>query len=278
MRRILPGLLWTAAVVLTLALGLFQRMTGPSWPVRGSAELAGRTFRDRLARSHGGAGDLAVRLAVPAPAAGTLEWRRYPTADRYHVVPLERAGEALLGAVPHQPPAGKVEYRVRLNSGSDLLTLPPTGVAVARFRGAVPGWVLVPHIVAMFLSMLLATRATLGAVARQGEEGLRRPVLLAMALLILGGLLLGPLVQKYAFGAYWTGWPVGTDLTDTKTLVAALAWLPATVAAWRGTSSRLAILLGWVVMMGIFLIPHSMFGSQLDWADTPGTPPASRPG
>ncbi len=89
-----------------------------------------------------------------------------------------------------------------------------------------------------------------------------------MGLLVVGGLFLGPLVQKFAFGAYWTGWPYGTDLTDNKTLIAFLAWLPATIAAVRGLRTRLAVVLGWIVMMGVFLIPHSMRGSELDWSET----------
>ena len=50
-----------------------------------------------------------------------------------------------------------------------------------------------------------------------------------------GGLILGPIVQKYAFGAYWTGWPLGNDLTDTKTMGAMLFWL---VPLWFGRGGR----------------------------------------
>ena len=93
-----------------------------------------------------------------------------------------------------------------------------------------------------------------------------------MALLVIGGLMLGPIVQRIAFGAYWTGWPYGHDLTDNKTLIAFLAWLTATILAWRRANTRLAVTLGWVVMMGIFLIPHSARGSQLDWSEIEESP------
>ena len=92
-------------------------------------------------------------------------------------------------------------------------------------------------------------------------------ILTSMGLLAVGGLVLGPIVQKYAFGALWTGWPFGHDLTDNKTLIAFFAWLPATIIAARGVTSRMAVVLGWVVMMGIFLIPHSLRGSELDWSE-----------
>jgi hypothetical protein len=267
-RRWVSPVLWLLAVLLTLAVAVFQRLTGPSWPARGTAELAGAEQRYRLPRSHAGDGDLVVRLTAPADTTGRLLWRRYPTDERFNLVPLTRDGDRLTAAVPHQPPAGKVEYRVILARSGRELVLPPDGTAVARFRGAVPALVLIPHILAMFGGMLLATRALLGALAR-GGDGARGTVLATTTLLVVGGLVLGPIVQKYAFGAFWTGWPLGTDLTDTKTLVAVLGWLPATVAFWRRRSGRALVVVGWVVMMGVFLIPHSMFGSQLDWADTP---------
>ena len=48
---------------------------------------------------------------------------------------------------------------------------------------------------------------------------------LTMGSLFLGGMLLGPIVQNFAFGDYWTGIPFGWDLTDNKTLLAAIAEL-----------------------------------------------------
>ena len=122
----------------------------------------------------------------------------------------------------------------------------------------------------MFVGMLLATRALLESFTPGGGEP-KAHVLGAMLLLTVDGLLLGPLVQWYAFGAWWTGWPVGSDLTDTKTLVAVLAWLPAAVASLRRRPARLAVAVGWVVMMSVFLVPHSLYGSQLDWVDVPGS-------
>jgi hypothetical protein len=69
---------------------------------------------------------------------------------------------------------------------------------------------------------------------------------------------------------------VGEDVTDTKTLVAALAWLPATWMALRKGHTRIAAVAGWLVMMAVFMIPHSVRGSQIDWsADEPGPTPAA---
>lgn len=85
-------------------------------------------------------------------------------------------------------------------------------------------------------------------------------------------MILGPLVQKYAFGAYWTGWPVGTDLTDNKTLIALIGWLAAALALRTVPRPGVWIVLAAVLMLGVFMIPHSLRGSErLASAATTGT-------
>lgn len=268
MARISGTTAWLLALTVTLGLATYQRMTGPTRPLRGQVAVADGEVRYRLLRSHGGPGGLAVRVAAAGELEGVLLWRRFPTSEPWREVPLRREGGALAAEIPHQPPAGKVEYRVALR-GEDAVpvVIPPDRAAVARFKGSVPAAVLVPHIAAMFLAMLVATRAAIGALL--GPPGpVRRQVVVAAVLLTVGGLILGPVVQKHAFGAYWTGWPFGDDLTDTKTLVAVLAWWPA-VLAGRRRAARALILAGWVVLMGVYAIPHSTRGSQLDWSQLP---------
>lgn len=268
--RVGTTFIWIAAFVLTVSLAVFQRMTGPSYPLRGEVVSAGGTegFSYRLPRSHGGDGGLEVAVQAPAGwEAGTLEWRRYPTGEGWIELPMARGeGGALSAVVPHQPPAGKVEYRLEFVGGDRRISLPEGEPVVARFRAGVPAWVLIPHILAMFSSMLISSRAFL-EVLRPSTPDPRRSVVVAMGLLILGGLILGPIVQKFAFGAFWTGWPNGADLTDNKTLIAFLAWLPVTVLALRGKRIRLALVVGWFAMMGAFLIPHSLRGSEMDWSE-----------
>ncbi len=138
---------------------------------------------------------------------------------------------------------------------------------MARFKGAVPAHVLVPHIAAMFFGMLFSNAAALSAFARRFQS--LRQAWVAFALLAVGGLMLGPAVQKYAFDAWWTGWPFGHDLTDNKTALAVLAWGIALAICARsrggndGRASRVAIVVAAVVTLAVFVVPHSMFGSEL---------------
>jgi len=87
----------------------------------------------------------------------------------------------------------------------------------------------------------------------------------------LGGLVLGPFVQKAAFGHYWTGFPWGYDLTDNKTLLMWGVWVLAALVAGpkprrREGWSRAAVLAATLAMAVVYLIPHSMRGSQLDYS------------
>jgi hypothetical protein len=253
--------LWILALAITLASAVYQRMTGPTHPLRGSTKVGGELVKYRLIRSHGGEGGAVVRVETPPNVTGALAWKRYKTADEWTYAAMERSGSELAGTLPHQPPAGKLMYRVILTSGPERVTLAGSPVII-RFKGGVPAPVLVVHVIAMFAGMLVAARAGL---ERWAPSPAYRPyVLWTLALIGVGGLVMGPVVQKYAFGAYWTGWPFGTDLTDNKTIAAWLSW----AAAWFMLKRRGA---GWwvlgaaVVTLAVYLIPHSLFGSELKY-------------
>lgn len=262
------ALLWTLSLLITLALAVYQRATGPTHPVRGTVTLAGAEVDLKLLRTHGGEGGLPVRLAVPdAAVTGEVVWRRYPTQDPWEVLPLVREGEWLAAELPHQPPAGKVEYEVRLSRGAESATFPPR-TAVARYKGAVNPVVLIVHVLCMFLGMLGSARTALEAAL--GRDRVRRHAWATFHLLFLGGLILGPIVQYQAFGAFWTGAPFGYDLTDNKTLIAVVGW---GLALWRlhrgGRNARWWVLAAAVLVLTVFVIPHSVLGSQIDWSKMP---------
>jgi len=115
----------------------------------------------------------------------------------------------------------------------------------------------------MILTLLLSTRAGIAAWTR--EDAMRPYAYLAAGALLVGGFILGPVALWYAFDVWWEGVPLGWDLTDNKTLIAGLAWLWAVIRMRGGREARGAILAAAIVTLAVFSIPHSMFGSQVDW-------------
>jgi hypothetical protein len=258
----LSRLLWAIALVLTLISAIYQRMTGPTYPVRGHVVIGGNDVGYKLARSHETVADQVVPVDVPDSAVtGELHWRRFPSSESIRVQPLVRRGTALEGRLPRQPAGGKLQYQLRLIRPPELVLVPSKPV-VTRFKDPVSLYVLIPHVLAMFLGMLWSTRAGLAAVAGERTRALTWTTL---ALLVVGGFVLGPWMQHQAFGEWWTGVPYGYDLTDNKTLLAIAAWA---IAAWRVRSAppaRVLVTLAAIVTIVVFAIPHSVWGTEINW-------------
>ncbi len=264
-------LLWVLAVLLMAATVVYQRRTGPTHPLRGTVAIGGKVVAHKLIRSEETVRD--ARVALPDPGVpATLVWRRFPTQEawtRQAMVRETKDGQTeVAGYLPRQPAAGKVEYAVELGEGPALVRIPATEPIVLRYKGSVPAPVLIAHLSMMFLAVLVGLRAGLGALVAATAP--RRLVWLTLACMTLGGLILGPFVQKAAFGHYWTGFPWGYDLTDNKTLLMWLAWAAAALVAGprkrvREGWSRMAVLAATIAMAVVYLIPHSLRGSQLDY-------------
>ncbi|MFN2313565.1 MAG: hypothetical protein ABR531_03860, partial [Bacteroidales bacterium] len=173
-------------------------------------------------------------------------------------------GTVLAGVLPSQPEAGKLEYYIVLTapSGSQVAIAREKPVVI-RFKGNVPAVIMIPHILIMFFAMLLSNLA--GITAASGLTEQRRYGQWALWLLLAGGMILGPLVQKFAFGDLWTGIPFGWDLTDNKTLIAVIAWVVAVVMNRKRPRPGYTIAAA-IILLLIYSIPHSLFGSELDYA------------
>jgi hypothetical protein len=282
--RLRAVLLWTLALVVMLASVAYQRRTGPTYPKRGEVVVAGEPVRYQLVRSASTSGD--ARVALPAEvsrAGGALHYKRFRTADALTVSPLVReqhgGRDEWAAFLPKQPAAGKLEYFVMLEreAGSERVPSDLEPVVI-RFKDDVPTPLLAAHVVMMFVSLVVGMRAGLAALL--GVPGTRRLACVAFAGITVGGMVLGPFVQKYAFGAYWTGFPWGYDLTDNKTLLMWLAWLGACAVLWRtpaesSARARSAVLAATLAMTVVYVIPHSLFGSELDYDAVDRGVPAS---
>ena len=214
---------------------------------------------------------LEISLAVPDRSiSGSVQYRRFKSNDDWQTVPLIRSESRLEALLPEQPPAGKLMYLVSLNRAGQTVSLSEGDPVILRYKGSVPAAVMLPHILFIFLAMLYSNRAGLEAFDAEGKA--RRYMWIMFYLFILGGFVFGPLVQKYAFGEIWTGLPFGRDLTDNKVLIALAGWIAALVKTRGGRDGRGWILFAAVLMLAIYLIPHSLLGSELDYTQTPPSP------
>ena len=257
-------LLWIVAFILTVITAVYQRVTGPTYPIHGESKLGNISLKYDLDRSHPGENDHKIRIKTPdGDIKGVLEFKRYKTDDAWHQQTMKVEDGYLTGILPHQPPAGKLIYRITLTKGENQLVIPDSKAVVIRFKGDVPVFIIIPHVILIFLAMLFSTRTGLEFFNK--EPNYKKLAYWTFGLLILGGMIFGPIMQKYAFDAFWTGIPFGIDLTDNKTLIAVIGWIIALVALKKSPHPQRWILFAAILMFVVFMIPHSVLGSELDY-------------
>ncbi len=261
------GLLWILSFIITAGLAIYQRKTGPTQPIKGDLTFENQYIRYKLLRTAEVGNDADIRIVVAdTNIKGELLYRRFKSRDRWAMKPLERHGDTLIAYIPQQIAAGKVMYQITLCKG-DRRTLLNSEPAIIRFKGTVPGGILWLHILTIFLAMLLSTRTGLEAIFKGNSVHLCTWI--TVIFLFLGGLVFGPLVQKSAFDAYWTGWPFGHDLTDNKILIAFIFWMIALIVQIKNRANRIWPVVASVLLLVVFLIPHSVLGSEVDFTKEP---------
>lgn len=267
-------LLWTLAVILTIAAVIYQRSTGPTYPFKGKLTQANKEFKFKLLRSQ--ETTEGARITLPtidaADYQATLHFKRYKTMDSITPIAFEYSKDMKFEAqLPVQPAAGKMEYYITGTIDGKAFRIPEEGEKsiVLRYKDPVPGWILIPHIFLMFFAILFGLRAGLSALS--DISTMRKWVVISLVGMTFGGMMLGPLVQKHAFGEYWTGFPYGGDFTDNKTLIMWLVWVIGLAIIGLKPKknemvSRIVVLIATIVMTAVYLIPHSMGGSTLDYS------------
>jgi hypothetical protein len=255
---------WIIAVLITVAAALYQRYTGPTYPAKVSEIIDGKEYSFSLKRSQTNTHPCIIRLELPAEIEGRLYYKKFRVNEEWTIADMQHNGGWLKGQLPSQPAAGKLEYYIVLKTASGAETaISRDEPVVIRFKGNVPAAVMIPHILIMFFAMLLSNLA--GITAAFGRNEQRKYGQWALWLLLAGGMILGPLVQKYAFGAFWTGIPFGWDLTDNKTLIAIIAWVAAVIMNRKHQRPAYTVAAALVLLI-VYSIPHSLFGSELDFS------------
>jgi hypothetical protein len=255
-------LFWTLAVLITFSAIIYQRKTGPTYDKEVNIRINETEYQFKLIRSHGGETDCRVVLNVPDQhITAKLHYRMYPTNNEWTVAEMERLDDLLTASLPNLPPAGKYEYKIELEKDGKTYPLNNGEPVIIRFKGDVPASILIPHVILMFIAMLLGNLA--GIMALFKDPKFRLYTKLTFWTLLVGGLIFGPWVQWHAFGEAWAGVPFAWDLTDNKTLVAFIFWLLALLMNRKKERPAYTVVAA-IIMLIIYSIPHSMYGSQLD--------------
>lgn len=257
---------WLVAVILTIAFAYYQRVSGPTYPIKDKISINNQTVNFKLLRTWGGDSDARIEIEVPPSVSGEYTYKRYKSNDEWTKIPMLREGNLLIASLPHQPPAGKITYQITLAQGNSTYILTQEPVVI-RFKGEVPTWILILHVIFIFGAMLLTIRTAFEAIFKRKNVFLFTKI--TMFFWLVGGLIFGPIMQEYAFGALWTGWPFGHDLTDNKTLVAMIFWIIAYFKLRKDHANRLWPIIAASVMLIVFFIPHSVLGSEIDYTQIP---------
>ncbi len=274
-------ILWSLAFIITIAAAIYQRHTGPTYPKEINVTLNNKVYDLKLVRSLALNEKSEVKLNITdTTVKARLFFKRFKSNEEYQVTEFSYRvypvnsflmnkiykiyeEKGLYAEVPQQPPAGKLQYYFEISdSGGTKSYLNETPVVI-RFKGGVPAFILVPHILLMFLAMLFSTLAGLMAAIKYPMY--KKYAMWTLILFIAGGMVLGPIVQHNAFGDFWTGIPFGWDLTDNKTLIALLFWILA-VYMNRKSDRPIYTALAAFVLLLVFSIPHSLFGSELNYS------------
>ena len=244
-------ILWSLAFIITIAAAIYQRHTGPTYPKEVNVTLNGKVYDLKLVRSLALNEKPEVKLNITdTTVKARLFFKRFKSDEEYQVTEFSYKvfpvksflmnkifkvyeEKGLYAEVPQQPPAGKLQYYFEISDSKGTRSYLNETPVVIRFKGGVPAFILVPHILLMFLAMLFSTLAGLMAVIKYPKY--KKYALWTLILFIAGGMVLGPIVQYYAFGDFWTGIPFGWDLTDNKTLIALLFWI---LAVYMNRKSR----------------------------------------
>jgi len=258
--------LWSLAFIITLSAAVYQKYTGPTYPKRVNVTVNDKQYKLKLIRTLALDETSEVKLKISDPSIkAKIYFKRFRSNDEYQVADFiytaEPKKEGYSAVVPQQPAAGKLQYYVEISDSKDTKTYLKENPVVIRFKGGVPAYILIPHILCMFIAMLFSTLA--GLMAAVKFPLYKKYALWTLILFVAGGFILGPIVQNYAFGELWTGIPFGWDLTDNKTLIALVFWVLAVIMN-RKKERPFYTILAAIILLLVFSIPHSLFGSELN--------------
>jgi hypothetical protein len=104
---------WIFAIIFTVVIAIYQRMTGPTYPERGTVTLNNNVIKYKLIRTADNDKDAEIAVEVADKSVtGAIQYKRFKSHDSLSSAPLMRSGNKLIFMMPKQPAAGKMEYSI----------------------------------------------------------------------------------------------------------------------------------------------------------------------
>ncbi|UCE17810.1 MAG: hypothetical protein JSV84_13165 [Gemmatimonadota bacterium] len=181
--------------------------------------------------------------------------------------------------IPSHSTGTRICYYIQVSSVTGTpLTLPKNAITSGKtyaftFKGQVSPFLYVLHFCSVLIGLLLILLAGYWAYLflKRGEklEALTKVTLAGAILLLLGGIPLHMAVKYQSLGKIWEGLPIGTDRTDSLTLLLVLFWM-GVLFLFKGTffqkekeknfvsdkTFALIVLIGALLTVIVFLIPN----------------------
>jgi hypothetical protein len=175
--------------------------------------------------------------------------------------------------LPAQQKGTKQYYHIDVYQDNiKIAAFPTEGDQIIKCKGHVSTPVITGHIFFMFATIFFGLLTVFTAVdLARGKGNARQSVLFLLFTFVsayIGGLPLGIAVTRATFGEGWGGWPIGHDITDTKTEILLLFWFITLLLSWNALRGRkmaisnktysFLVILSFAVTFITFLIPHSL--------------------
>lgn len=236
-------------------------------------------------KEHVGKGDALIEAKVESTARlpqGAVKLN-YKIGERWFSFPMREGTEKGIyqAEIPHQKKGTVVSYFIEVTTVTgDKITLPERALEGDEknyyhlvFKGRVPSALKGVHIGLMLggLVLILISGGLAYRFIKRGGDitGCLYTAFTGAILLFLGGFPIGVINEKLTYGTFWEGWPLGRDVTDTKTEVLLLYWilalLPMKNTIFKKIGARnwisdktfaYLVIIGAILTIMFYLIPH----------------------
>jgi hypothetical protein len=249
-------IIWASALTITIILAIFQYRTSPGYPATYLVVIGDEVYESSLIRSNSSSKECLLEIKIDdKDVNGHAYYRKYKSNEAYKSLKFTRYHDELVAVIPSQYPTGKVEYYVELVKDTKKYSLAKKEPVVVHFKRDVPFYVLIPYSIFIFMAVFFSVLCGLYVILK--IESYQRYIKVAFYCLLIGGFILGPLVQKIQYNVFWAGLPFGYDLKSTKFLIVFLfLWW----AYWanRKKARPVSVMTVFIVTLVMGLIPNNL--------------------